>query len=368
MFDATMSRRNAMLALGCIAKACLPNRNATPLSQRHPGQARLAAQESNPVTTLQYGRVLKNLPLDTMRDALKDFSPLVWLDRSEEYRPSSVDFAFENMERFESKIYEYPPPPLTPKHAYCLKAKESFNRTYYPSFFNGEKYGTDNYGNSICTATCYAFFVDKIGPFTDLSYFFFYPFNFVVFGNGLFGNHVGDWEYVTVRICWTHTPEGWANPQPWSVYASSHDGAGVVRQWASVTHSDLHPIIYSAAGSHANYYENGTHVHDYVIPDFCSQGTPWYTWKHLASFHWNPANPDPETQGTFTMTKLNGPEVPTWMTSNQYDDRGSGVPTDPKSGPIYRWGNEPDWILKGTGDSPEGPLQKWEVWRPSKLG
>ncbi|MBR7839712.1 Vps62-related protein [Actinospica durhamensis] len=321
--------------------------------------------------TLPYGRVVKKLPDKVMLDTLKKFSPLVWLHKRESYKPSSVDFAFQHMERFESKRYLYPRQPNMARPAYCVKAKEWwFSRVWYPSYFYGQDYDTSG-GQRTCIATCYAFFVDKMGPFTDLTYFFFYPFNFVYEGRGLYGNHVSDWEYVTVRVCWTvGGPSGWENPQPWSVYASSHDGEGEVREWGSVTKSDGHPVIYSAVGTHANYYEPINHIRKRVLTDFCNQGTRWNTWDHLASFHWHPDNPDPSEPGTYAFTSLDGAAVPMWMKSNKYWEpgTGSGAPEDPDSGPVFRWGNEGDLLLQGTLDPPQGPLEKWEVWQPSKMG
>jgi hypothetical protein len=265
------------------------------------------------------------------------------------------------MERFESQRYQYD----DDRPAYCVKAKEPFSRLGYPSYFYGQAYQAGS-----CVATCYAFFVDKMGPFTDLTYFFFYPFNFVLFGRGSYGNHVGDWEYVTVRVYWTVGPSGWENPQPWSVYASSHDGEGAVRDWGSVSLSDGHPVIYAASGTHANYYEARNHIRFGVVIDFCSQGTPWRTWDHLSSFHWSADNPDPAKPGTYAFTSLNGATVPLWMTSNEYCEpgTGTGAPKNPASGPIFRWGNEADFVFQGTLDPPKGPLEKWEVWRPTTMG
>lgn len=381
MFDATISRRNAMLAMTCAAKSLLHPGKAAPSDQGHPELARLAVreiQEAQLEPTLPYTRVAKGLSLAVMRQALQDFSPLVWLCDAEAYRPCSVGFAFANMERYLSTSFTYKNQP-----AYCLQAKDSFYWPLYPSYFAGQDYGSDGKGGSVCEATCYAFFVDKSGPFTDLTYFFYYPFNYVPISVGHYGNHVGDWEYATVRICWTLTPSGWANPQPWSVYASAHDGAGNVTGWSSVEQSNGHPVIYAALGTHANYYTSGTNWHDEVLPDFCSQGTPWNTGNYLASFYWKPGNPDPGSLdppgnppskpnlNLYTLTALNGQPVPGWMTSNQYwASGGAGQnPADPTSGPIYRWGNEPSWLLQHTNyDPPQGPLEKWEVWRPSQMG
>lgn len=315
---------------------------------------------------VKYRRLVKKLSQHDMRTVLQTYSPRIWLYSLEVYKPSSVDFAFAHMKRFLSSEYKYRDRP-----AYCIETRESFYWPVYPSFFAGEDYQRDNNDKPTCVAACYAFLVDKVGPFTDLTYFFFYPFNFGTGGSGTWGNHVGDWEYVTVRVMWNPTPTGWGSPRPWAVYTSAHSG-GSRRLWDHVeTSGGTHPVIYAAGGTHANYFESGTHVHDGVVLDFCNQGTAWNTKDHLTPFYWHPDNPDPENQGDFQLTALNaGQQVPEWMKSNCYEKRGTGpgAPGVPTSGPIFRWGNEADWWLKRTGDSPQGPLEKWEVWQAWSLG
>ncbi len=83
-----------------------------------------------------------------------------------------------------------------------------------------------------------------------LQYHFFYAFNdWRLAANG-FNHHEGDWEMVTVAL---------KNDTPHSVLLSQH-GAGDIEPWENMIKAQdkngndtMHPVIYVALGSHANY-------------------------------------------------------------------------------------------------------------------
>jgi hypothetical protein len=60
---------------------------------------------------------------------------------------------------------------------------------------------------------------------------------------------------------------------------------------------------------------------------------------------------------------------PAWMSEN-YGDPGTGDPSIPGNGPIYRWGNQEQgcypWACQ-LEDGPTGPIDK-PVWAPSQFG
>jgi hypothetical protein len=159
---------------------------------------------------------------------------------------------------------------------------------------------------------------------------------------------------------------------PVRVLLSAHTFANQAL-WDAIEKEGTHPVIYSARGTHAGWFSAGWQRHDGVVWDHCSKGQRWETWKaDVASlFSWNPANPLPTTEDSeFTATSLHGADVPRWMRSNRYADRGQGDGSDPRDGAIYRWGNPATswldnvWLV----DGPEGPLEKWEIWLPWTLG
>lgn len=89
------------------------------------------------------------------------------------------------------------------------------------------------------TPTIYAHVVHT-GTGTAIQYWFYYPFN-----NGPINNHEGDWEMIVVVL------QG--DVPAWAAY-SQHDGGARVA-WSEVEKvGETHPIVYSARGSHANYF------------------------------------------------------------------------------------------------------------------
>ena len=97
-----------------------------------------------------------------------------------------------------------------------------------------------------------------------------------------YGNHVGDWEHITIRF---------KRGVPYKMYLSTHD-FGTELEWglSSTWHSGDHPIIFSAKGSHGMWAQPG--AHDYTpnkvmdllgaqLIDECATGTEWNTWEHL---------------------------------------------------------------------------------------
>ena len=85
---------------------------------------------------------------------------------------------------------------------------------------------------------------------TALQYHFFYAFNeWRLAANGM-NHHEGDWELVAVYL---------KNDAPYAVLYSQH-GAGAMALWADALktkdaagNDSLHPLVYVALGSHANY-------------------------------------------------------------------------------------------------------------------
>ncbi|KAJ3157658.1 hypothetical protein HDU89_000034 [Geranomyces variabilis] len=99
----------------------------------------------------------------------------------------------------------------------------------------------------------------KANGVIDVFYMFFYAFNHgpKVLGR-VYGNHVGDWEYVNIRFS--------SAGQPLAMYFSEHDG-GTPLQWSAVQKTGDRPNVYVAVGSHANYPNNGNNgKHPYKLP------------------------------------------------------------------------------------------------------
>ncbi len=91
---------------------------------------------------------------------------------------------------------------------------------------------------------------EQKNQWTILQYHFFYAFNdWRLAANGI-NHHEGDWEMVAVYL---------KNDLPYSVLFSQH-GAGSIEKWQTLIKAKdkqgsltLHPVVYVALGSHANY-------------------------------------------------------------------------------------------------------------------
>ena len=340
---------------------------------------------------LCYGRGKAQPPMPTSINAtdeeklnfLATYAPRVWIAQNESYWPSSVDWAFPHLIR--TPCFGDPSTimacggGISPEDttSYWLFTRESLDS---PSdvldFFHGcNGYSTSN-PCTISYAPVYAFWVKKSPQvdgnsfdFVDLIYFFYYPYNRgkeVV--DTIWGNHVSDWEHITVRLMWTYDDQtGWSI-KPVQIYLSIHD-FGYIYEWddeAIPKINNTHPIIYSAWGSHGVWPTAGSHQYGSAmgtaLVDDCSEGTAWDTWNYLAALDYN------LQQG------LGGSIWPLWMSDDFANPGNCGDRSNPACGPIYRWGNMEDGCttipFDGTycrlENGPTGPVSKG-VWGPGNL-
>ena len=77
---------------------------------------------------------------------------------------------------------------------------------------------------------------------TAVQYWFLYFFNFRL------NEHESDWEQVTVQLDEDERPKG--------VFFSAHEG-GHIATWLEIRRRGLHPVVFPARGSHANYFRPG---------------------------------------------------------------------------------------------------------------
>jgi hypothetical protein len=98
-----------------------------------------------------------------------------------------------------------------------------------------------------------------------LQYWFFHAFN--DWRSGFFGvnDHEADWEMACIYL---YEDEGELVPE-WAAY-SSHDFSGddLRRRWddPELHKENGHPVVYSAAGSHASYFAPGEYLTELEIP------------------------------------------------------------------------------------------------------
>jgi hypothetical protein len=273
---------------------------------------------------------------------LERFAPRLWFAVDEVYFASSVEWSFPNLKRVlvGGRYWLVTKSPLLGEY---LLAGPEYKDVYVHPYFHG----------SLESAEIYAFWVEKtIGPAggsvacVDLVYYIYYPYNAGKMCGGVrYENHVGDWEYIVVRVT------GDDPYSPLEVAYSAHDFVGVY-DWADVEKAeDTHPVAHVAWGSHGNWKDAGSHHYDTIVcelHDYCSRGTAWDTWHCVRAFDFSERK------------ALNGGDWPVWM-GEDFSEPGGSNPYDPAAGAVYRWGNPEgycwEWACVLT-TGPTGPISK----------
>jgi hypothetical protein len=244
----------------------------------------------------------------TKASLLSEFAPRIWMAQGETYWASSVEWAMDYMERY----YDYG------WGKYCLRTTEPLNTpTTKLPFFSGNQ----------ASARCYAFWSEKDFNNIDLSYWQYCPYNYgkVVLGME-FGDHVGDWEHVTIRLS-KFTYQGTTYVKPTMVALPYHSSISLYRfdEMAKVTGTN-HIIAYSAKESHGMWKDAGNHVYQNIViaqlTDVCSAGTAMDCWNILNTYEFSPTS--------LTGRGLGSTAWPSYFDidyENSYSDS------------VFRWGN-----------------------------
>lgn len=194
-------------------------------------------------------------------ELLKTFAPRIWWDKDEEFFAATIEEADSNMSRVMSNI------------GYTYVLEDLDKPDYMCDYLYGDR---DN-------AKAYAFAVEKEYKYLDLSYFVFTPYNKSkeILGRR-FGNHIGDWEHITVRLM-KYDDNGHTYYRPVIAEYSAHSFKNYIAWDELQIINGTHPVAYTAQGSHGMWKDAGTHVYinAYIakLTDECSEGTSWDLWE-----------------------------------------------------------------------------------------
>lgn len=135
----------------------------------------------------------------------------------------------------------------------------------------------------------------------DIFYFLFYSFNDGDdVGGQKYGNHVSDIEYIMIRFY---------SGEPRYIFLSQHQD-GQAYEWNAMQKEGNKPIVYIAAGGHANYPVAGTFelVQGLVglLEDQTSAGTRWDLAQNYNGYWVDVPNFIP-ANGTLSSTRAEGP-------------------------------------------------------------
>ncbi|XP_023883869.2 hypothetical protein At1g04090 [Quercus suber] len=189
---------------------------------------------------------------------LHTYSPWVYFHSDEIYLPSSVDWFFGNGALLYKKGEESKPTPIEPTGS-NLPQGGSNDGAYWLDLpvDEGAKEGVKkgDLGNS----QVYVHIKPMLGAtFTDMAIWVFYPFNgpakakveMVNVPLGKIGEHVGDWEHVTLRV-------SNFNGELQRVYFSEHSGGTWVDAPELEFQNGNKPMAYASLNGHAFYSKPG---------------------------------------------------------------------------------------------------------------
>ncbi|WDE03225.1 Vps62-related protein [Thalassomonas viridans] len=217
----------------------------------------------------------------------KSFAPLVYLHQDDEFLPSSVPHFTPNTSPFSGYNGN-----ITDNNGYLttgLSCAICTNQTFLygqnPESASVPVYASIITKNSPATSTGG---IEPSDTVTDIVYWMFYPYNRgkwinpILWDTTWYGNHVGDWEHLTVRF---------VNGYPYQVYLSQHgDGSTYMfgdknLMLTGTSTGEFGAQVYSAKGSHALYAFAGSYTYQSInivvdsidLTDHTSQGKAWHT-------------------------------------------------------------------------------------------
>ena len=183
-----------------------------------------------------------SLRAQTDEDLASQYAPVLHFTQGEKFYPTSVDYITNssvlkqrNSDGTSSVIYSEP----TPDNLGTYTSSDLFLKNKWDTLEDI----TADYASNAASLGYYAYVhVVRSSSSIVVQYWLFYIYN-----NGPLNDHEGDIEVVQVFL------DGSGNPK--TVLASQH-GAGQNAAWGDVEKSDMHPVIYVAQGSHANYFRS----------------------------------------------------------------------------------------------------------------
>ncbi|CAK7910006.1 vacuolar protein sorting-associated protein 62 [[Candida] anglica] len=232
----------------------------------------------------------KTLTPGEIPDYVLDYSPHVYLYSEERYLPYDIrDFVTHTHARWKNgTVFNETVANMSLHKLATLPRKKKIYLTCNtdfdldPDWITGVHNRPSLIDGEIKNAPATLIVVDKGNGWVDSFWFYFYSFNLGPFvsGSGPYGNHVGDWEHSLVRFY---------KGKPVIVWLSAHGGGGAYyyHNLEKSQTSPLHPVIFSARGTHANYVSVGQHPHDLpydILSDFTDRGPLWDPSKNYLGY------------------------------------------------------------------------------------
>ncbi|KAF6155193.1 hypothetical protein GIB67_019719 [Kingdonia uniflora] len=190
---------------------------------------------------------------------VQSYSPIIYLHPDEQYLPSSVSWLFNNGALLYKKGGESNPIPIDPLGS-NLPQGGSNDGQYWLDLPIDKNFKEKVKKGDLQTSEAYLHIKPMFGAtFTDIAIWVFYPFNgaakakikLIDIPLGKIGEHVGDWEHLTLRI-------SNFNGELWKVYFSEHsNGTWVNASELEFVNGSNKLVSYSSLHGHASYSKPG---------------------------------------------------------------------------------------------------------------
>ncbi|KAG8375201.1 hypothetical protein BUALT_Bualt10G0075800 [Buddleja alternifolia] len=203
---------------------------------------------------------LSNIPnLSQIESIFQTYSPYIYFHPKENYLPSSVNWYFSNGALLYKKGAESNPIRIEPNGT-NLPQGGSNDGSYWLDLPIDKQAKEKVKKGDLLTAEVYLHVKPVLGAtFTDIQVWLFYPFNghataklgvIEKFPLGQIGEHVGDWEHVTLRIS---NFDGVL----YRVYFAEHNAGRWVDSCLLEFQKGNKFVAYSSLNGHASYYRQG---------------------------------------------------------------------------------------------------------------
>eukprot|EP00051_Salpingoeca_urceolata_P007824 m.100920 g.100920 ORF g.100920 m.100920 type:complete len:627 (-) comp15425_c0_seq2:75-1955(-) len=270
-------------------------------------------------------------------DALHKFAPRIHMHPRERFFPSTVALTYQKLDEGEYQV-ELGTDGNGSTHTYLIAPLSDSSDFSHPHFRGCR--------GDFAKAAMYAYWLPNDLGVVDMAYFVYYPYNRgKERASTVWGNHVGDWEHITVR-CMIQPDR---SVEPFLVSLAYHSDNHFVK-WDSSSlnkHNNTHPIVYSALDSHGFHHRAGSFEYQTTLgltDETDDNSNPWDTWN-TGEFYCL----DPEAK----TINGNADNYPSWM---------DGDFTNIRARVISRWGNPEQDSLFGRvarlEDGPTGPRHK----------
>ncbi|XP_015888194.2 hypothetical protein At1g04090 [Ziziphus jujuba] len=211
--------------------------------------------------------ITSSMPNKNQIDAIfQAYSPFLYFHPDEKYLPSSVTWYFTNGALLYQKTEEMgskPDPIPIESNGSNLPQGGKTDGTYWLDLPIDEKEKERVKKGDLQSSEVYLHVKPMLGgTFTDIAIWFFYPFNgpskakFPFFDVPLvcIGQHIGDWEHLTLRV-------SNFNGELWRAYFSQHSGGTWVDASELEFHSGNKLVAYASLNGHALYPKPGLVLH-----------------------------------------------------------------------------------------------------------